>query len=555
MKNLKIVAAVLYGLCIFALNSCINDTTSKNSGPKPILLAPDLPESSIPVRANTLLTPREISSKNLEKIILKNGLIVILPKSISLNNKNITVRKLVEPHNKPGKPYLRALLKTGDKRKIQPPIISNIGILGFPYDSFMNSIIAGKSTCLSDLLEVDIVNPKSDVKFKEFANDYLSSDAVKASLGISAQFVGPVASISALGSFLGSSELDSKSTYIYYIFRYSAAARLKGVNYRDDPRSSFKIDYFTSPKTFREECGDGYVDSAFAGAVLIVRLKLGFSSDIANEEFNLALNGTLGAGLVDITAKITQAMQQTKLKTTLTIEAMQQGGDIKKLPRINQLTSPDSYFYDRPVAISYLDSLGLDVRHGDMNLENDIKMLSAKYELANKYLKYLNDFNSRYEYNERADLLGQLNAISNKLIFQINNVFYNSTLLKECYGSSYPTNLCKSAVYAANAQLDKDDVKLQESEVQLLTDFLPHQQFSVGGIGLWRGNDLGIGICHLIPVTMAQDKDVLFHLDCGLGNDNPADDILANLVTQHQIIIDDFSYGIGQPEVKVKCLA
>ncbi|MCC2644635.1 MAG: hypothetical protein K0R94_413, partial [Burkholderiales bacterium] len=461
----------------------------------------------------------------------------------------------------------------------------------------------GKSTCLSDLLEVDIVNPKSDVKFKEFANDYLSSDAVKASLGISAQF-GPVASISALGSFLGSSELDSKSTYIYYIFRYSAAARLKGVNYRDDPRSSFKIDYFTSPKTFREECGDGYVDSAFAGAVLIVRLKLGFSSDIANEEFNLALNGTLGAGLVDITAKITQAMQQTKLKTTLTIEAMQQGGDIKKLPRIihvseedishvsneetpgvsalqcatdtnvidscqktmakiynyaktlpDQLTSPDSYFYDRPVAISYLDSLGLDVRHGDMNLENDIKMLSAKYELANKYLKYLNDFNSRYEYNERADLLGQLNAISNKLIFQINNVFYNSTLLKECYGSSYPTSLCKSAVYAANAQLDKDDVKLQESEVQLLTDFLPHQQFSVGGIGLWRGNDLGIGICHLIPVTMAQDKDVLFHLDCGLGNDNPADDILANLVTQHQIIIDDFSYGIGQPEVKVKCLA
>lgn len=622
MKNLNVLFVVFCSMCAFLLNGCINGGSSSSSpaaaepaATKPVdaTLSSSPSDATLsnttPVNNNTaapkidiLLKPRDTAPTNLQKITMKNGLVVYKPILENPNEKNSYNKAMIKSAEKAqpiGKPYFRALVKSNSKdgRKIRILVKNRNGVIGLPYDSFEKSVIP-QATCLSDDISMVSANPNAETTFEEYSDLSSLSSALGGSLGIEAS-LGPIASVSATGMFMSSSDNNARSTNIYYIFRYNELAQIKGVSYRtNNAQSGLRMNYAEAPEAFRDSCGDGFVSKANAGVLIIVRLKFSFDSTLAKEEFDLALRAQVAGGLADVTAKITGAMKQTNQKTSLTIEAMQQGGTPQQLPRImgasvpkdapmgvaiidcavgtnvdktcadtisnivsyaktvkTQIDGPKSYFYDQMEPTSYLSGVGLDMKPGDTVLEKKIDLFSAKYEQAVKYLQYLSDFNSRYSYARSTDLVGQLEVIFNKLDYQINEVFNNDDLKNECYSGKYPTSSCSQALMTANRALARDDVKLQPDEVQLLTHYLPHQQFRVGGLGLWRGDVLKRGVCNLIPVTTAQDTNVALHLDCGLGNDNPQMDIVASSISENQIIIDDFSYMIGQPEVEVKCLA
>ncbi|HLX54775.1 MAG TPA: hypothetical protein VKR58_12575, partial [Aquella sp.] len=461
-------------------------------------------------------------------------------------------------------------------------VISN-SIIGAPYDTFTKSIVSTGS-CLSGGISSYLTNGSSNLTFDQIQYQDSLFKSLGVSLGIDAE-AGPV-KMSLTAEFVSSSLDDSKSINMYFIEGSTSMARIKGVVSKvgseaiNGLKSAYQDYYLFNQEQFRLLCGTGYVEAARAGALLIVRLTLKFDSEVAKDEFEGKMNADAAGGLLDITAKIKKAVTDTKQNATLTINALQQGGNPLKVVGIfgiseaaasdaeaagqvvfpamdcgtganvdeacqktiasiikygkenmpEQVKNGSNLYYDLPEAVPY-SHIGLDE---NTDIENkQIKLFSSEYVKANKSMLVIDYYAvEKFLIDINVNLLKELGSISTKLRYQINSVFLNEEITNYCY-TAYSPGKCQKNLDWANGQLNDNAHKLQPDEKADL-EYLELNQYELGGSGLWRGEQ-GIGACGFIPVTtfirpVTAVKEGQFALDCGLGKKgNPIRKIVARI--------------------------
>ncbi|MCC2625671.1 MAG: hypothetical protein K0R14_1544 [Burkholderiales bacterium] len=551
------------------------------------------------------------------KIVLKNGISVhdvAATKEAEAAKPQKVGKAYLVPLGKP-KSMIRSFAKPSFGRELSAAkaineVQTSNGLIGAPYDTLTNTIVS-TSSCLAELKNNIFINTKSDLTFDQVERQQSLFKSLGVSAGIEAG-AGPV-KLSVTAEFINSSLDDSKSVNMYFIQSSTSQAFINGVVQRsagpgaiDGLTDSAKYEYLLSPESFRTLCGNSYVGKARAGALLIVRMTLKFSSEVAKEDFEGKMSLDTG-GLADITAKIKRAVTDTKQDATLTISALQRGGNPLKvveafkiseaeasnaaangqtvIPAMEcgtgsnidesckntisaiitygkdkmpkQIENNTNLYYDLPEAIPY-SMIGLDY---EAKVENEqLKSFSAQYVKANEDIKIIDYYAmEKYAVDVNVNLIYELKRIANKLHYQIDNIFYNDSIINNCYTAYSPT-LCRDILKWADNELSVHKLEAKEKED---LEYLGHNRYEFGGSGLWRG-DRGIGACGLIPVTVGSAtkpestfKEGQFALDCGFGiAGNPAIKIKAR-TSIAEIRIPELSYIMKDANGRheVKCLA
>lgn len=596
MKQLKIALILLEVLCIFTLSVGAEAMSGNNK------------------KLNFVVEPSSTSGGGMVapatsggEVILKNGIRihdVTLTKEGDVSAQPVkSGRAYLVPLGKP-KILMHSLAKPTLGKLATGENVST-SIIGAPYDASTNSIVSLRS-CLSEGVDSYLMGGSSNLTFDQIQYQDSLFKSLGVSVGVDAE-VGPVKA-SLTTEFVNSSLDDSKSIHMYFIEGSTSMARIKeivpksGIEAISWLKDGYHNDYLNDPEQFRLLCGTGFVKFARAGARLIVRLTLRFDSEVAKDEFNGKLNADVAGGLLDITAKIKKAVTDTKQNATLSINALQQGGRPLQLVGIfgidevaaskaeatgqvvfpamecgtganideackttitkiikygkdvmpKQVENGSNLYYDLPIGVSY-STIGLDE---NLDTKNErVKLFSSEYAKAIKSI-HITDYYAveKFLIGVNKNLLGELDSISKKLYYQINSVFLNDNVMSYCY-TAYSTRLCTEALDWADSQLSDKAHKLQTKEKEDL-EYLEHNQYELGGTGLWRGEKGGVGACGFIPVTTAAEGH--FALDCGLGmKGNPARKIVAR-VQGSEIKIFDLSYSLkdanGLP-YEVECLA
>lgn len=86
-----------------------------------------------------------------------------------------------------------------------------------------------------------------------------------------------------------------------------------------------KVAYKKSEKDFIDYCGDHYIESTKAGALLIVTVQIQFSSLKEKETLKTDIQGTYA--LMDVVAKINANFKGDKNTASIILKAKQMGGD------------------------------------------------------------------------------------------------------------------------------------------------------------------------------------------------------------------------------------
>jgi len=562
MKQLKI-AYILFGvLCVLILSGATEAMAddNRNSNPK---AEPGFAGSSVVV----------VPATKAGEIILKNGIRV---HDVASTDSAEPIEKS-EKHGKTylvplGKPkiVLRSLARSTLGKPVPVVTLSN-NIIGAPYDTYTNSIVSSDS-CLEGVASYS-TSGSSILTFDQIQYQDSLFKSLGVSVGIDAE-VGPVkASLTA--EFVNSSLDDSRSINMYFTEGSTSTVYLKFI----EPVVSDAINrlkpfyrelYLSDQKDFKLKCSKGYVGEAREGALLIVRLTLRFDSEVAKDEFVGKMNLDIAGGLLDITAKIKKAVTDTKQNATLTINALQRGGNPLKLVGVfgidetaasnaeaagqivfpamdcgtganvdeackktiasiikyGQESMPEqvehgrNLYYDLPVGVPY-STIGLD-ENPDIEIPQR-KVFSSEYAKANKSMLFISNY-THQGFPIDVNLRSQLVSISKKLRYQIDSIFYNFNVVDHCYTAYFP-GLCQEDITWANSQLNDDTHKLSVNEKDTL-EYLERNQYELGGSGLWRG-EKGLGACGFIPVTTA--KEGHFYLDCGQGNSKPIPRVVAKI--------------------------
>ncbi|MBX9705995.1 MAG: hypothetical protein K5Q00_07040 [Gammaproteobacteria bacterium] len=89
----------------------------------------------------------------------------------------------------------------------------------------------------------------------------------------------------------------------------------------------------TTGQTFRTYCGDQYVMQTPLGARLIVTFKLDFASSKDHETFDANIKGGMGS-IFSASASVSNMVNQYNLHGSLSVYALQEGGDASQLAKI-----------------------------------------------------------------------------------------------------------------------------------------------------------------------------------------------------------------------------
>lgn len=100
--------------------------------------------------------------------------------------------------------------------------------------------------------------------------------------------------------------------------------------------------YASGIKQFLNYCGDSYVSSATAGSLLVVNVKIEFASHQDKQTFNAKMGAKFGIG--NITSTIKSSKLDQSMNASISVEALQLGGDPSKLSSIFTKSSTGDYY-------------------------------------------------------------------------------------------------------------------------------------------------------------------------------------------------------------------
>ena len=244
---------------------------------------------------------------------------------------------------------------------------------------------------------------------------------------------------------------------------------------------------------FGQVCGDSFILSSKAGALLTTTVSINFNTAADKTAFDTSFKGGV-TGIASITAAFKQAVNNKKVAATLTVRALQNGGDPAKLAQIFgkplegkgyavstcgpddldscsqiingiisyaqdefgkklDIQNPNTIYYFSPTVAKYSDfGIGFDMNKLTEETKSSIKFLNKQYthDLENKlYLtKYLLNIagNPLYQEYISPSLTGDVKLLLNKIepLLQI-----SSEALDNCYNINANTT-CSDFVNRVN---------------------------------------------------------------------------------------------------------
>jgi hypothetical protein len=286
-----------------------------------------------------------------------------------------------------------------------------------------------------------------------------------------------------------------------------------------------------SPTKFRTMCGNEFVEQINAGATLGVRLTLSFNSHTDQERFSSDMKADLG--LANISAAIQQAAANSNVHVTMTLSALQLGGQPEKLNDLfgkpdssgnypflqcetsgqqgsnacnlmisniiayaqtmqNQLTNTDGslnlerLYYSNPTLTPYAN-LGITMQGApdpSPEILQAMQQLTAQYDKAvydyNFASHYLNVLSGKLDSPTKRDLADAAQRLHN----QIANVYLQSAYnLVDCY-RGYVSTQCLTI--RDNVQKGVANYALQGQEADLI-DYLETNSYSAAILNYYGG--------------------------------------------------------------------
>ncbi len=265
---------------------------------------------------------------------------------------------------------------------------------------------------------------------------------------------------------------------------------------------------------FTEVCGDAFIRSSKAGAVLITTVSIEFGSAKDKTEFDAQFKGGI-KGIASITAAFKKTLSTSEMSATLSVKALQNGGDPSKLAQIFgqpiegsfavskcgkddiqscskiidgiieyaqdefqkglDIKNPDAIYYYNPVAESYSTyGIGYDLVNLSPQIRENINYLIKRVQtdLENKqYLsKYISYLRAQPEIFQGipVDFIGDINLLISNYDKLLD---LNSNAIAGCFNASV-NEKCPEFVQNIKGEHEKFDQKYLKKVYALKTIIL-----------------------------------------------------------------------------------
>ncbi|MDD3265984.1 MAG: hypothetical protein PHC75_02240 [Burkholderiales bacterium] len=196
--------------------------------------------------------------------------------------------------------------------------------------------------CMKDAATPNALKqPKGHVSL----NDQISEKQLKENLNVSVG--GKVGwgsfSASASANFVKNVQDDSYTRNFSYLQDFGWSADFEPQDFGNDNLTAIaQKAYAAGVNQFLTYCGDSYVSNATAGALLAVNVKIEFASHQDEQTFNSKMGAKFGIG--SITSNIQSSGLNQSMNASISVEALQLGGDTSKLPSIFTKASSGDYY-------------------------------------------------------------------------------------------------------------------------------------------------------------------------------------------------------------------
>ncbi len=204
--------------------------------------------------------------------------------------------------------------------------------MGNGYDNTSHTVTSGQ-TCIANASNPDniyIGNPSAAITFDHQQDMTALQNALNVNVtgGLGGDRFG--GSISA--QFAQASKTNAYTTNLVYLYKYAGKAVFRdgtlGHGLAALTPYAAELEQ-SSPTKFRKMCGNRFIEQMDAGSLLAVRLSLNFNSHMEQQQFASKLEADVT--LANISLAIQQAASSSKVHVTMTLSAIQLGGQPEKL--------------------------------------------------------------------------------------------------------------------------------------------------------------------------------------------------------------------------------
>lgn len=470
--------------------------------------------------------------------------------------------------------------------------------MGSGYDTSSNTATSGQSclTASADQKNIYIANPEALITFDQSQGFSALQNAL--GVDVSGKFGGDRFSMSMAAQFATSSKDNAYTTNIVYLYKYAGRATFKNgsLNQGDDALTNVAKSFVhTDQLRFRTMCGDSYVEQMDAGAILGVRLTLGFNSHSEQQKFSADFNAH--AGLADIAASIKQAASKSNVHVNFSLSAIQLGGEPQKLNNIFGEKDPSGHYpfiscgsVDGPdseacrkmtdAIISYAQTINSQITTNDGEIkQNNLyytnpviskystlgivtgapnpspEILQAMQDLTKNFDKAMYDYTFVNHYLNA--LVGKLDTptqtalkdASNRLSNQLNNVYLSPTYsLVNCYKGYVSQDCLKIKQNVENGVQDYDLTNVEKQTISYLqaNSFNADLFVYVGGGTDKPSSYKQVTGCVLAPISSPTFGKYAINCD-GAWLPNLADFRIRQNTVRHTIDISNLYYNTRSP--------
>lgn len=187
--------------------------------------------------------------------------------------------------------------------------------------------------------------------------------------------------VSAASSYLKDSQETRYSQSFNYFQSSARAVSYKQPSFygKDNLSPAAQQAFAIGSKEFIDFCGDSYIVSANAGAVLAISVNVNFHSTTDKENFSRSVGGrVLGVGR--ITDAVQSAINQYHMQGDISVHALQLGGDPSRLPNMFTKGADGYYFLNCDFSNLADCNRGINgiVDYGKDDFSNQIKFEGGK---------------------------------------------------------------------------------------------------------------------------------------------------------------------------------
>jgi hypothetical protein len=219
--------------------------------------------------------------------------------------------------------------------EIPVPISSSVSESSTPGNGIIQVFSMPKDiNCFKNSKESDIIqleNLSSQINFSRAVSAKELESVLNVSAGAEVSY--GIFSASANANYLKEASDSRYSENFSYVQTYSANAKYMVPDlYGNDLLNNIGRGALANGR-FTEVCGDGFISSSKAGAVLITTVSIEFGSAKDKTEFDAQIKGGI-KGIASLTAAFKKTLSTSEMSATLSVKAIQNGGDPSKLANV-----------------------------------------------------------------------------------------------------------------------------------------------------------------------------------------------------------------------------